>query len=640
LLYLLRVMYSNTDAMDNMDFLMNEDLMSPQRTTNKSSNWMSPFGQLASVMPSPPGTNMSLGIGADFSPDESMKKMTANISAAVSDMSKNRHETNFSPSLFSPPQRKGKRKNGYQSVMNQSKINKFPDVGSDFDNMNSSANDTTTMADLDSASSDMNTTVGMYGNSSSSSSDGLNSTKVYSPTVQNIRASLIKSVFNNNDASVSVNDRGNFNNDTVLLNASSTSSPSVAMDTSVSENRVKCNCKKSKCLKLYCQCFAVMSYCDVSVCNCVECNNLIQFESIRAEAIKDTKERNRSAFVVKVSDKKSHANGCTCKKSQCLKKYCECFEAYAHCGDNCKCVSCENYLGSVKLESMNISREKKAGQQGLSYAQQNSYIGMLESSTSYGSTHGSPGIFQSLPSIRQLQAMDSSKDGPKYPGLPSLGTKPASMDPNMTISALADSFSRSNKRRIMYVEGEDILTRHIPTLRTVGSTSSSTNTSMNTSINATTLAIAKGENVATISPIDKNTPPVYGSGGRVVVAVVADSGGNKRLAISPCEEHEVGSSSSGTTSACTSLDSASALSPPLQALTVPMDTPSRKARYFFEYTPQPIIVYPFFGPNCSIKMPKLLALYIIDFLDDKDLCNLSLVNKLWCSTSFDDALWE
>ena len=638
-------MYSNTDPMDNMDFLMNEDLMSPQRTVNKASSWMSPFGQLAAAMPSPPGTNMALGMDADFSPDDSMKKMSDNISAAVSGMSKNTADTNFSPSLFSPPQRKGKsRKSGYQNALKNSKLTKFPDVGSDFD---SSANDTTAMSDFEpNSTSDMNTTVGIFGNSSSSASnDALNTTKVYSPSDQNIRASLIKSVFNNNDASVNIHDNGNYVNDTMLLNSSSSSSsPSTAVDTSVSENRVKCNCKKSKCLKLYCQCFAVMSYCDVSVCNCVECNNLVQFEHIRAEAIKDTKERNRSAFVVKVSDKKSHANGCTCKKSQCLKKYCECFEAYAHCGDNCKCVSCENFLGSAKLESMNNSREKKANHGLTTTYPAHNYYGLVDpTSVSLNSNYecasgsGSPGMYQTLPTIRQLQGEGGqTKGGPRYTGLPSLGTKPASMDPSMTISALADSFSRSNKRRIMYVEGEDILTRHIPMLRAIGSTSA--NTSVNTSINATTLAMAKGEDVTTISPIEKKggNEPVRVT---VAVAVGLDGGGNKRLAISPCAP-STNSSTSGNTSSCTSINSNSTVSPLMRVPAMMIDTPSKKARYFFEYAPQPIIVYPFFGPSCPIKMPKLIALYIIDFLGDKDLCNLSLVNKLWCSTSFDDALWE
>ena len=47
--------------------------------------------------------------------------------------------------------------------------------------------------------------------------------------------------------------------------------------------------------------------------------------------------------------------GCKCKKSQCLKKYCECFEAGVICSDKCKCIECQNFVGSQQL----IDRRRK-----------------------------------------------------------------------------------------------------------------------------------------------------------------------------------------------------------------------------------------------------------------------------------------
>ncbi|RHY32730.1 hypothetical protein DYB32_002311 [Aphanomyces invadans] len=35
-------------------------------------------------------------------------------------------------------------------------------------------------------------------------------------------------------------------------------------------------------------------------------------------------------------------NPCNCKKSQCLKLYCECFASGGYCDENCKCVGCHN----------------------------------------------------------------------------------------------------------------------------------------------------------------------------------------------------------------------------------------------------------------------------------------------------------
>lgn len=107
----------------------------------------------------------------------------------------------------------------------------------------------------------------------------------------------------------------------------------------------------------YCECFAALRYC--SSCNCSDCNNCLEFETvnfplisvliscqIRQDAIQLTRERNPSAFQMKVNVKRGHMAGCNCKKSRCLKKYCECFEGSVFCGPNCKCVDCQNLAGS------------------------------------------------------------------------------------------------------------------------------------------------------------------------------------------------------------------------------------------------------------------------------------------------------
>lgn len=111
-----------------------------------------------------------------------------------------------------------------------------------------------------------------------------------------------------------------------------------------------CNCTKSMCLKLYCDCFANGEFC--LDCNCKDCHNNLEHEAERSRAIKSSLERNPGAFKPKIGVaakagktidmERLHQRGCHCKKSNCLKNYCECYEAKVPCTERCKCQSCRN----------------------------------------------------------------------------------------------------------------------------------------------------------------------------------------------------------------------------------------------------------------------------------------------------------
>lgn len=121
--------------------------------------------------------------------------------------------------------------------------------------------------------------------------------------------------------------------------------PARVSSPSKSIERKKCNCKNSRCLKLYCECFAAGRYCDG--CNCVDCHNNEEHASARDEAVANVLERNPNAFRPKVVEgEKHHKKGCNCKKSGCLKNYCECFQAGVLCTESCGCVGCKNFEGS------------------------------------------------------------------------------------------------------------------------------------------------------------------------------------------------------------------------------------------------------------------------------------------------------
>lgn len=149
-------------------------------------------------------------------------------------------------------------------------------------------------------------------------------------------------------------------------------------NTSDSDGCKRCNCKRSKCLKLYCECFAAGVYC-VDSCACESCFNKPEYEGLVLETRQQIESRNPLAFAPKVvkhatnspaiimeegnrntPSSARHKRGCNCKKSKCLKKYCECFQANVGCSNGCRCEGCQNSFGTMEAcrRAENPSHEK------------------------------------------------------------------------------------------------------------------------------------------------------------------------------------------------------------------------------------------------------------------------------------------
>lgn len=113
----------------------------------------------------------------------------------------------------------------------------------------------------------------------------------------------------------------------------------------------RCTCKNSNCLKFYCECFANGRLCDN--CSCINCKNILENKSLILEKYNFIISRNPKALQKITATKRSWT--CKCKNSNCLKKYCDCFQNDRFCTSKCRCINCCNKNVGAK----NNNNEKK-----------------------------------------------------------------------------------------------------------------------------------------------------------------------------------------------------------------------------------------------------------------------------------------
>lgn len=122
---------------------------------------------------------------------------------------------------------------------------------------------------------------------------------------------------NNNPANNEPNNKFNF------FQSTKVDFDNKANDTNLND-KICCYCTKTRCIKKYCECYSNNRYCKN--CHCVNCLNKFIHKGI--EPPKESVESNE-VF-------------CTCSKSNCNKKYCECFKSSQKCTFKCRCINCKN----------------------------------------------------------------------------------------------------------------------------------------------------------------------------------------------------------------------------------------------------------------------------------------------------------
>lgn len=74
---------------------------------------------------------------------------------------------------------------------------------------------------------------------------------------------------------------------------------------------------------------------------------------LRSEAINEVITKDPFAFSRSdPSRMEMPGKGCNCKKSNCSKKYCECFRKGQGCGKSCNCVGCGNPFKEERILEM------------------------------------------------------------------------------------------------------------------------------------------------------------------------------------------------------------------------------------------------------------------------------------------------
>ena len=109
--------------------------------------------------------------------------------------------------------------------------------------------------------------------------------------------------------------------------------PQALLASPLTKKGTGCNCKKTGCLKMYCECFSSGKVCT-DQCNCCNCSNC----DADSEGVKKAKEvaKNKHRFAFSPVDGTNRKH-CNCRKTQCQKKYCECYNSGLACTELCKC---------------------------------------------------------------------------------------------------------------------------------------------------------------------------------------------------------------------------------------------------------------------------------------------------------------
>lgn len=341
----------------------------------------------------------------------------------------------------------------------------------------------------------------------------------------------------------------------------------------------------------------------------------------------------------------SNRTTCNCKKSKCLKLYCDCFAVLNYCDPHfCNCVQCYNVSSheEVRTEAIKATKERNVLAFKTKISEQEQHVTGCHCKNSHclkkycecfnGSAlcginckcqscqnyQGSAELAktrESSPKIEPGSAGSTATVNKKRKESPNSivwgngSPEPQAVDsitkPSSTTTAPPQSIHMVNMATQQQQQQQSIL-------QEVKKTHYSLRPTKESVVKTTTPSLYM---TSTLPPVPSTTPV------HVLVPFSSSSSSSNQLdTILPTNSDKKLSTQSST----------------VVTTDVSSNRPTKKRKVKFS---TPSVTYPFFGEKAP-EAPKYVALKVLDFLNGKELYAMSQVCSLWNNAVLDDAMWE